>query len=367
MNILIVTGIEGARNCAAVVGAQLGMEVEVAEGRKAALGALRRREFAAVVVDETMAECDPSAAEAIWDRAGLAIPLQINFALSGAARLTREIRAALHRREREQALARRAAAAMIESELKTTVAGLLLHSQLALSGSEAASPIADKLRVVADLAGSLRQQLNAPFEIRGNTAACAPAGTGRPGGRLRLLPRQTGVPGARTLCAGVETRGPRRTNFVRWGGDKRRGRKSSLPACAEESAKKFIALHPPRRTAADRGGICPGVFSRPIQIVARIRQLANLLSPRTCPQWRGGGQLAAFVKDSSKKRPSRSSSSARIAASSYGQRGTGPEAPKSPVPHPSLFSSEGWETETVRSPRRRPPAWTARPPTAGGG
>ena len=83
MSILIVTGIEGARNCAAVVGAQLGMEVEVADGRKAALTALRRSEFAAVVVDETMAECDPSAAEAIWDRAGLAIPLQVNFALSG--------------------------------------------------------------------------------------------------------------------------------------------------------------------------------------------------------------------------------------------------------------------------------------------
>jgi len=145
------------------VGTQLGMEVEVAEGRKAALAALRRREFAAVVLDETMAECDPSAAEAVWERAGLAIPLQINFALSGAARLIREIRAALHRREREQMLARRAATAAIESELKTTIAGLLLHSQLALSGSEASSPIADKLRVVADLAGSLRQQLNAPL------------------------------------------------------------------------------------------------------------------------------------------------------------------------------------------------------------
>ena len=136
MSILMVTGIEGARNCAAVVGAQLGMEVEVAEGRKAALAALRRREFSAVVVDETMAECDPAAAETIWEHAGLAIPLQINFALSGAARLIREIRAALHRREREQALARRAAAAAIEAELKGTVAGLLLHSQLALNGSE---------------------------------------------------------------------------------------------------------------------------------------------------------------------------------------------------------------------------------------
>ena len=226
MSILIVTGIEGARNCAAVVGAQLGLDVEVAEGRKAALAALRRKEFLAVVVDETMAECDPAAAEAIWEHAGLAIPLQINFALSGAARLTREIRSALrrqeflavvvdetmaecdpaaaetiwehaglaiplqinfalsgaarltreirsalHRREREQTLARRAAAAAIETELKSTVAGLLLHSQLALSGTETSTPLAEKLRVVADLAGSLRQQLSVPLEVRGNTAA----------------------------------------------------------------------------------------------------------------------------------------------------------------------------------------------------
>ena len=171
MSILIVSGIEGARNCAAVVGAQLGMEVEVAEGRKAALAALRRREFAAVVVDETMVECDPASAEAIWDHAGLAIPLQINFALSGVARLAREIRDALHRREREQTLARRAAAAAIEAELKSTVSGLLLHSQLALSGSEVPSSIADKLRMVADLAGSLRQQLSVPLQVRGDTAA----------------------------------------------------------------------------------------------------------------------------------------------------------------------------------------------------
>lgn len=171
MSILIVTGIEGARNCAAVVGAQLGMDVEVAQGRKAAQAALRRREYLAVVVDETMAECDPAAAEAIWDHAGLAIPLQINFALSGAARLTREIRAALHRREREQTLARRAAAAAMETELKSTVAGLLLHSQLALAGNEVPTPLAEKLRVVADLAGSLRQQLSVPMAVRNDTAA----------------------------------------------------------------------------------------------------------------------------------------------------------------------------------------------------
>lgn len=161
MSILLVTGMEGARNCADVIGKNLGMEVEVAEGRKAALAALRRAEFSAVVVDETIAECDPAAAEAIWEKAGLAIPVQVNFALTGAARLIRELRSALHRREREQALARKAATAAMEAELKSTVAGLVLHSELALSGSDAGSPVAERLRVLADLAGSLRQKLSA--------------------------------------------------------------------------------------------------------------------------------------------------------------------------------------------------------------
>lgn len=162
MSILMVTGIEGARNCADVLAKHLGMPVETADGRKAALSILRQREFAAVVVDETIAECDPVAAQAIWERAGLAIPLQVNFALCGAARLIRDVRSALHRREREQMVARRAAAAAIESELKTTVAGLLLHSELALSNSEAGSPVAERLRVVADLAVSLRRKLAHP-------------------------------------------------------------------------------------------------------------------------------------------------------------------------------------------------------------
>lgn len=166
MSILLITGMEGARNCADVIAKNLGMDVEVAEGRKSALALLRQKEYSAVVVDDTMAECDPAAAEAIWERAALAIPLQINFALSGAARVNREIRAALHRREREKTLARLAAAAAIESELKSTVAGLLLQSELALSGSDAASPVAERLRIVADLAGNLRRQLAAPAAAR---------------------------------------------------------------------------------------------------------------------------------------------------------------------------------------------------------
>jgi hypothetical protein len=104
----------------------------------------------------------------------LAIPLQINFAVSGAARLAREIRAALQRREREQMLARRAVAAAMECELKSTIAGLLLQTELALKGGDVQGPVADRLRTVVDLAGSLRQQLSAPPESNTRAAKRAP-------------------------------------------------------------------------------------------------------------------------------------------------------------------------------------------------
>jgi len=162
MKILMVTGMEGAENCAAILAKLLGADCEgceVAQGRKTAVAALKRTEFAAVVVDEGIVDTDAPGAELIWEHAGLAIPVQLNFAISGAQRLAREIRMALNRRERERALAREAAAAAIDSELKSTVAGLLLHSQLALADREISQPLKEKLRLVADLAGSLREQL----------------------------------------------------------------------------------------------------------------------------------------------------------------------------------------------------------------
>ena len=162
MKILMVTGMEGAENCAAILAKLLGSDCdgcEVAQGRKSEIPALKRTEFAAVVVDEAIIDTDAPGAELIWENAGLAIPVQVNFALTGAQRLAREIRMALHRRERERALAREAAAAAMDSELKSTVAGLLLHSQLALADREISQPLKEKLRLVADLAGSLREQL----------------------------------------------------------------------------------------------------------------------------------------------------------------------------------------------------------------
>lgn len=161
-SVLMITGISGAENCAESIAKQLGYAVEIAASRRAGLAALRRREYTVVVVDESVAESDPEGAELLWKHAGLAIPVQINFAISGAARLVREVRSALGRREQEQALAMRAAATAMESELRDTVTGLLLQSELALSEPSVSAPLAAKLRLVAELAGSLRHRLEQP-------------------------------------------------------------------------------------------------------------------------------------------------------------------------------------------------------------
>ncbi len=158
--LLLVTNIPGAENCAAAINRQLGLGVELAANGRAALTALRRREYAVVVLDDSQIEADPAGADVLWQQAGLAIPIQVNLAISGCGRILREVRAAMLRREREQALALRAATQVIGGEINTTVTGLLLQTQLMLSEpATIPSALLPKLQQVAQLAGILRQQL----------------------------------------------------------------------------------------------------------------------------------------------------------------------------------------------------------------
>jgi hypothetical protein len=157
--VLLVTTMSGAENCAAAVGRQLGLSVEVAENRRAALAALRRKEYAVMVLDETLVDTDPAGAEVLWQQAGLAVPIQVNMGISGCNRVLREVRAALQRRERERSLAMREAAHFMEGKMNTKLTGLLLKTQLALQEPTLTPRTVIALRQVVELAGELREQL----------------------------------------------------------------------------------------------------------------------------------------------------------------------------------------------------------------
>ena len=158
-DILIISSMEGAENCARVIGQQIRASVSVAAGPREGMVALRQGTFGVVVVEESLTEADPDWADQIWELAGLAMPLQINFAISGCNRLGREIKAALARRDGENDQARRAAAAELENELKSTVTGLLLESELALREPSIPATLEPKLRHLVELAGALRERL----------------------------------------------------------------------------------------------------------------------------------------------------------------------------------------------------------------
>ncbi len=156
---LIVTDIDGIEATAASLARRLGLTVEIAASRATALRLLGWRDYAIVVLDQLLVEADPEGAELICGSAGLAIPLQINFALAGMKRLEREVQAALARRQREQQLAQSAAAASLDAGLKNAVTGLLLESQLALAEPGIPPRIEARLRTLADLAEGLRARL----------------------------------------------------------------------------------------------------------------------------------------------------------------------------------------------------------------
>jgi hypothetical protein len=156
---LIVTAIEGIETTAATLAQQLRATVEIAATRATALRLLARRSYSVVILDQILADSDPDGADLIWKDAGVAIPLQVNFALAGSARLVREIKAALTRRQREQQLAGAAATAAIDSELKNAITGFLLESRLALAEEGIPPGVESRLRNLAEIADRMRERL----------------------------------------------------------------------------------------------------------------------------------------------------------------------------------------------------------------
>ena len=160
--VLVVSALSGAQTCAAAIMQQMGLDVDVVPAMREAVEALRIGTYAAVIVDDALAEGDPRGAEVLWKMAGLAIPMQVNFALTGSTRLVRDLRAALARREQEQGAAERAALRAVESELRNAISGLVLQTQLALRETPSSPQLEQRLRVMAELAGNLKQRLDIP-------------------------------------------------------------------------------------------------------------------------------------------------------------------------------------------------------------
>jgi hypothetical protein len=157
--ILLITSSSKAQQCACALEQGTGERTQHMATLKAAVKALRDREFDAVVIEQTLVDADPADAEVVLAESGAAIPVVVNFALSNSERLVADVRTALRRRERERAQACREAEAALRSELSEAVTGILLSSQLALATPEVPPAAQVRIRSVYQLAMSMRARL----------------------------------------------------------------------------------------------------------------------------------------------------------------------------------------------------------------
>ena len=155
-SILLIAPDAAALPVADALRLDLRAEVETTPNRRSALTSLRRRDFSLVLIDEGLSTAD-TAADLLYQNSGPALIVELNFAISSAARIVRQIRAALIRQTHDQAQARTAAAAALHGELNGTLASLLLESEMALR--EASPAQAPRLRHLVQLASGLRDRL----------------------------------------------------------------------------------------------------------------------------------------------------------------------------------------------------------------
>ena len=159
--ILLITPSARGQQCVDALKAATGSETYWAQKLEEAATRLREQTYSAVVIDQFLLETDPEEGDEMIEHLGTAFPVYINFAVTGMERLLREVRAALHRRKREETSALRAVEEQVRSQIGDILTAMLLSCELAMAVPNVPVPAAEKIRTIDHLARELRVRLDA--------------------------------------------------------------------------------------------------------------------------------------------------------------------------------------------------------------
>jgi hypothetical protein len=159
--ILLITSSANGPQCAESLRSATGLETQWAQTLQEAATRLREQTYSAAVIDQFLLETEPAESDRMAEHLGTAFPVYLNFAVTGMERMVREVRSALHRRNREEVAARRAVEDQMRSEMGGTLTAMLLSCELAISVPDVPSPAMEKIRAITNLARELRLRLEA--------------------------------------------------------------------------------------------------------------------------------------------------------------------------------------------------------------
>ena len=157
--ILLITSIARAQECARVLQEATHEPVTVCAVLQEAVLELKEKEFSAVVFDLLLLDAQPDESETALKNLGSAVPVYLNFAITGIPRVVRELRWAVQRRKREMLTAKSLAEHALRHELCDTVTALLLSCEMALQVPELPPSAQTKMQAVEALAREVSARL----------------------------------------------------------------------------------------------------------------------------------------------------------------------------------------------------------------
>jgi hypothetical protein len=157
--ILLISSLREANACSQALEEASHEPVEMCSDLHDAVVRLQAREFSAVVLDQLLLDAQAEEADAVLKNLGLAVPVYVNFAIAGIARVVRELRSALQRRKREVQAAKRDAEQALRHELTDTVTALLLSCEMALQVPDLPEQAESRMHDVEALAREVSARL----------------------------------------------------------------------------------------------------------------------------------------------------------------------------------------------------------------
>lgn len=112
-----------------------------------------------MLLDQGVAEREPGETDQLIRHLGGAVPVFVNFAISGVERILRELRAALNLHARESMLAQEQARVVLWDALKDDITGLLLCCGVILSEQSLSPGLVVRVQTIEAIARRLQEKL----------------------------------------------------------------------------------------------------------------------------------------------------------------------------------------------------------------
>ena len=157
--ILLITASEQGPEVARAIQVSGGEKTEVAGDLRRALDQLRRREFTAVIIDESLMDLGDGKLEVLLKRVEPAMPVFINLGISRSERVVRDVLSALRRAGQERDAALNVAQVEFRGQPRPELTAILSTSEQLLS-AHLPGPLEGKVRSMLEVAQRIRTRLD---------------------------------------------------------------------------------------------------------------------------------------------------------------------------------------------------------------